>query len=108
MARARSGFKKAPIIKAFTIVAAALLALFQLPSCWIERFYSTGIYPLIQPPLAFVSNSVPFAIMDVLIFAAFVGLVGWGWIRIAKVGRGARRGAVLAVAINSGVSGSAP
>ena len=107
MARARSGFKKAPIIKAFTIVAAALLALFQLPSSWIERFYSNGIYPLIQPPLAFVSNSVPFAIMDVLIFAAFVGLVGWWWIRIAKAGRGARLRAALAMAINTAVFGSA-
>ena len=41
----------------------------------VERWYSTGVYPLIQQALTSVSNLVPFAWLDVFALAAFCAVV---------------------------------
>src|SRR5262245_35498644 len=65
-----------PSIRAILLVMAALAAaLAPLPTRVIERWYSAGFYPLMQPTLTFLSNAAPFAFLDVLvaiIVASFV------------------------------------
>src|SRR5579862_2290330 len=58
------------------VLAAGVLALAPLPPGWIERGYSTGLYPRIQRPLTTISNLVPVVLLDVLIVLAILGSVG--------------------------------
>ncbi len=94
------------IFKISAIALAALLGVFQLPSPWIERFYSNGVYPWIQSSISSLANSVPFAVMDALIVALIVGLVAWWWVRMARAGRGKRLRAALAMTFNTAVLGA--
>src|SRR5688572_25139186 len=51
----------------FVIIVLALVAGFApVDAELIERWYSTGVYPLIQRLMTTVSNLVPFALLDVL------------------------------------------
>jgi len=52
------------------VAAAALAAIVPLPQAEVERWYSTGIYPMLQPPLTWLSNRVPFALGDIALVAA--------------------------------------
>ena len=60
-------------IQAAIVVLAAVAALVPMPPAAIERWYSTGIYPVIQRQLTPVANALPFAWLDVLALAACVG-----------------------------------
>jgi hypothetical protein len=62
------------------IAAAAAAALAPLPSSWMERAYSRGVYLAWQRIATSFSNVVPFAIFDILLIAVAVGLVAW-WTR---------------------------
>ena len=67
------------------LVAVALCAaLLPVPSSAIERFYSAGIYRVLQPALTTISNLVPFALFDLLVAGVVVT-----WVALAV--RDARR-----------------
>jgi hypothetical protein len=68
------------------VVLAAVLAWLPTPSGIVERVYSTWGYAALQRVLTALSNRVPFALFDVLIFV----VVG-GWVALA-VRDGTRRG----------------
>lgn len=55
------------VLKFGFIIAAAVLAVVPLPRDTVERTYSRGAYPVIQPRLTALSNSTPFAWFDVLV-----------------------------------------
>ncbi len=62
-----------------TIVSAALFAAFvPVPSAWVEREYSRGLYPSLQPVVTAASSMVPVALLDVAVavfaFGALIGL----------------------------------
>ena len=78
------------------IGAALLLALIPVPSSAVERFYSSGIYPVLQSALTPVSNLVPFALLDIAAATLLVSGVLFVRSRIALHGvRGALRGILL-------------
>lgn len=58
------------MLKFALILAAAIVALIPLPRHAVERAYSRGVYPLIQPKLTGLSNSTPFAWFDALVVLA--------------------------------------
>lgn len=51
---------------------AAAAALLPWTAAWVERAYSRGLFPLLQPALTTFSNLVPFALFD-LILALVIG-----------------------------------
>ena len=57
-------------IKAGTIAAALACLLLPLSPSFIERWYSTGFYPLVQRILTPVANQLPFAVFDLITIAA--------------------------------------
>ncbi len=60
-------------VAAVVVIGLALLAGFApIDARLVERWYSTGVYPVIQRVLTPVSNLVPFALLDVLAVAASV------------------------------------
>jgi hypothetical protein len=77
-------------VKLAIIAVALLLALFPLPARFIERFYTNGIYPLLQALFTPVTNRIPFALVDVLLILLIIGLPAWWIVRLKKAGRGRR------------------
>ena len=66
------------MLKFALILAAAIVALAPLPRHTVERAYSRGVYPIIQPKLTALSNQTPFAWFDALVvMAACVLIVLW-------------------------------
>lgn len=63
------------------VAAAALAAFVPRSASLVERSYSHGAYPAIQAALTTASNTLPFAVFD-LMLVAVVGLVCW-WGRTA-------------------------
>jgi hypothetical protein len=59
-------------IKSAVIAAALAGALIPFSPSFIERWYSTGLYPNVQRVVTPVTNLVPFALFDVLTVVAFV------------------------------------
>ena len=93
-------------IKAGTIALALVCAFAPLSSSFVERWYSTGVYPLVQRLLTPLSNRVPFALFDVLTIGALVVTV------IALVGglrraRQARRWSLVLATLVNIVTGAA-
>ena len=73
------------------LVAIALVAaLVPIPPAVIERWYSTGIFPVIQRAITPLSNLVPFAVLDVLGAAALIA-VTMAIVRSVRAARRARR-----------------
>jgi hypothetical protein len=56
-------------VEAALVVAAAALALLDIPAPLIERWFSTGLYPRIQRLLTPLTNLTPFAWLDILVLA---------------------------------------
>ena len=66
------------MLKLILILAAAIVALAPLPRHTVERVYSRGLYPIVQPKLTGLSNSTPFAWFDALVVLAIgATLVLW-------------------------------
>ena len=66
------------MLKIALILAAALLALAPLPRQTVERVYSRGVYPVLQPRLTALSNTTPFAWFDVIVvFTIGATIVVW-------------------------------
>lgn len=80
------------LILRLALVGLALLAfLLPLPAWAVERWYSTGLYPILQGRVTALTNGVPIALFDV----AIVATLGLGLWRFARVRR--RSGALRAV-----------
>jgi hypothetical protein len=58
------------VIKSAVIVAAIACLLLPLSPSFIERWYSTGLYPFVQRLLTPVANLLPFAVFDLITIAA--------------------------------------
>ncbi|HET9531778.1 MAG TPA: DUF3810 domain-containing protein [Blastocatellia bacterium] len=78
------------LLKLATITLALSLLFIPLPQSVVERFYSNGIYPVLQSILTPATNLAPFAVVDLLLIAAVAGLPIWWGIRLVKAGRGHR------------------
>ena len=89
-ARIVASLKPAVAIKALVIIVAFALLLLPLPAGFVERFYSNGFYSSLQPVVTPVANVVPFAIVDLLLLTAIIGLPTWWIVRIRRAGRGRR------------------
>ena len=79
---------------AFSVCAIglALLAGFApIDARFVERWYSTGLYPIIQRGLTPVSNLVPFALLDILAVGG-VCLVLLTLVRSVRQARRKKRG----------------
>ena len=66
--------------RAALIAAAIGLALAPLPPSAVERWYSSGLYPVLQSLLTHASNLTPIALFDVLL-AAVIAWHAWRLIR---------------------------
>ncbi|HKY04348.1 MAG TPA: DUF3810 family protein, partial [Blastocatellia bacterium] len=89
------------MIKISTIALAMLLLFVPLPAGFVERFYSTGIYPFFQSALTPLTNLAPFAIVDLLLVVSAVGLPSWWIARIVRAGRGRRLPAMGGLLFNT-------
>src|SRR5205085_4558288 len=87
--------------KVILIVVALALMLLPLPARFVERFYSNGLYAFLQPLLTPVANVVPFAIVDLLLVTAIIGLPAWWTVRVRRAGRGRRWRATGRVAFDT-------
>jgi hypothetical protein len=70
------------------LLAACIAAVAPIPPSLVERFYSTGAYPVFQRVLTPISNRAPFALIDLLIAAG----VFWFVLLAAAVRRFFRHG----------------
>jgi hypothetical protein len=57
------------------VVVALAAAVAPLPHSFVERWYSRGIYPILQRTLTAVSNLLPFALLDVAVLLLLVAVV---------------------------------
>ena len=91
--------RKGPLLSLTLVIAAAAAALAPVSPVFVERWYSTGVYPHAQRLVTPLSNLVPFAWLDVLsiVAVAWLGRLWWRALRRAggpRLPRAAR--AVLA------------
>jgi hypothetical protein len=70
------------LLKIALIFVAALLALTPLPRHAVERTYSRGLYPIIQPKLTALTNSTPFAWFDAVVLLTLAATVALWTIRL--------------------------
>jgi Protein of unknown function (DUF3810) len=97
------------VFKSGVIVAAVILALAPLPRQTVERVYSRGVYPILQPRLTALSNSTPFAWFDLLVVLAIGAIVAM-WVMRLRLPRRPpppKATASLAEAFREGRSGEA-
>src|SRR6185369_7812612 len=73
--------------KAAVIAAAIACLLLPFSPSFIERWYSTGLYPFVQRVLTPLSNLVPFALFDLLTIGAAAIVI----VAIVRAIRRARR-----------------
>ena len=99
--RPGGGSRRRRVVGAVIVLAAAALALAPIDAAWIERAYSRGWYPALQPWLTAVSSLAPFALLD-LWLALALGAVGLGVWRAARAPKGTR-GRRLATATARGI-----
>src|SRR5262245_27215398 len=93
-------------IKVGTVVAAVVCALIPVSPSFVERWFSTGLYPRIQHVLTPVSNLVPFAWFDVLTVGALV-FVLWAIVRAIRRARQTRRFSILLATLGNVAVGAA-
>jgi hypothetical protein len=93
-------------IKAGIVVAAVVCALAPLSGSFVERWYSTGLYPRIQHVVTPISNLMPFALFDLLTIGATVLVLG-SIVRAVKRARQTRRFSILLFTAGNIVVGAA-
>ena len=93
-------------IKVGTVVAALVCAFAPVSPSFIERWYSTGVYPRIQQVLTPVSNVIPFALFDLLTIGAAVLVIG-SIVRAVRRARQTRRLSILLATLGNIVFGAA-
>jgi len=57
-------------------LAGVIVATAPLTPAFVERWYSTGLYAVVQPVISSWTNRVPFALLDVLIGAGLIVVIG--------------------------------
>jgi hypothetical protein len=63
-----------PLVRTSMVVAAAVAAaIVPLPASAVERFFSRGLYPAMQPRITYLSNLVPIALLDLALAGVLVG-----------------------------------
>ena len=72
------------------IVVAVIAALIPTPAAWVERIYSRQFYLVTQNVVTRLSSVVGFALFDLFLIAALLGLAVWWWRAVRPAGRGAR------------------
>lgn len=72
------------------MAAAVAAAWLPMPGTLVERVFSTGWYPLVQPAVTSISGLTPFAVLDGLLLAA-IGLLALRIVRALRAPRGWRR-----------------
>jgi hypothetical protein len=70
--------------KAAVVVVALALGLVPMPRSVVERVYSTGTYLDLQPLVTGLSNTVPLAMLDVLLCAALAFFLGKVLLDVAR------------------------
>jgi hypothetical protein len=93
-------------VKAGAVLAAVICALVPVSPSFIERWYSTGLYPRIQHVVTPVSNVIPFALFDLLTVGAVVVVLG-SIVRAIRNARQARRFSILLATLGNIVCGAA-
>src|SRR5262249_11192466 len=61
------------------VLAAIIAAYLPMSSGWVERFYSTGLYPVVQHAVTAGSNRLPFALFDVLVAVLIATWIALAW-----------------------------
>ena len=93
MAMSRRG-----LLEAGVCVLAGVAAFAQVPRAFVERWYSTGFYPLVQHVLTPFSNLLPFAWFDILVTAGTAAAV-FALIRAGRTAWRTRRPAIVLTTI---------
>jgi hypothetical protein len=75
------------MIQAGVVVLALAAALAPLPPRFVERWFSTGLFPLLQRQITPLVNLVPIALLDLLAVAAVIAVIAF----LARTIRTARR-----------------
>ena len=75
------------MLKLALIFVTVLAALVPLPRNGVERIYSRGLYPIIQPRLTTLSNTTPFAWFDALVLLAVSTILIMWTIRLRRLSR---------------------
>jgi hypothetical protein len=91
-------------VKACIVVTAAVAAVLPWPETVIERWYSTGVYPLFQRPITALSNRVPFALADAALVVAVAGWLLMVTLELRRSGRRRLGAASARIAIRTVVS----
>jgi hypothetical protein len=78
------------LLRIILIVLAVTAAVAPYPAALVERWYSRGLYPRLQPLLTQASNMVPVAVIDI-VFAILIA-----WLLVSMLGRWRKRGAIAA------------
>jgi hypothetical protein len=113
MARVRLARKAPPrrpsqtrdVAGVLVVLTAVVAAFVPADPALVERVFSRGVYPVVQPALTSLSSLVPFALLDawLLLGVALLGRACWriarAGSRLAAVGGAAWRGLVLAAAV---------
>ncbi len=82
-------------LEAGVSIMAVVAAFVEIPRPLVERWYSTGLYPLVQHALTPVSNLLPFAWLDVMLTAAVAAAL----FALIRAGRRAWRERRLAIVL---------
>jgi hypothetical protein len=69
------------------LAAAAVAAIVPWPETGVERWYSTGVYPVLQQLMTWLSNRVPFALADVALAAAIAAWLVMAATDLRRAGR---------------------
>jgi hypothetical protein len=75
-------------IRILIVLAAIALAGIRFPARWVERFYSTGLYPHLAACVKPLTRSFPVPVLDVLLLAAAIGIPAWWIWKIRKAAAG--------------------
>jgi hypothetical protein len=75
------------MIRVLVVIAALIAALVPYPASLVERLYSRGLYPRLQPLLTQASSVVPVAVIDVVLGILIL------WLVVSVVRRWRKRGA---------------
>lgn len=88
-------------LPAAVVLAAIAAALLPLPSPAVERWYSSGLYPLLQRAVTPISNLAPFALFDALCVCAVAAAAILVYRRVRAAGwtRGLARAAATAAVV---------
>jgi hypothetical protein len=86
------------VVRLIVVALAASAAFLPLPAALVERVFSQGFYPWLQPGLTRCSNKVPFALFDVLLAAGLLVLANVTNHAIGRWRRGERTRALVKAA----------